>query len=195
MNNVIYRITNQVNGKVYIGLTTQGMKQRQAEHYSRLNRGDRNHKLYLAMKKYGVKSFLFEELFSCFSPDDLGDMERHFIAEHNSFQHGYNMTEGDNSISKETREKLRKVNQGRKITWYDKILESRKNNQNDKRTKYHQLLNSAGMVLEVKDLAQFCKENRLDVSNLHKYKRKEKFLGGYLLLESSTTSLNGVETK
>lgn len=40
-DNIIYKITNLINGKVYIGLTTQGLSRRKGEHVYRFNLGER----------------------------------------------------------------------------------------------------------------------------------------------------------
>lgn len=185
--NTIYKITNRVTNKVYIGLTTQGLKQRQREHFCRFNRCDRDHKLYQSMHKHGFNSFKFEEVCSVLDATDLGKMEQLFIKEYDSYQKGYNMTIGGEVIAQETKEKLSKIFKGRKITWYDKILKSRATNTLDKTRKYH-LLKHGETEIVVHNLAQFCKDNNLDQSNLHHSKHNGKAHKGYLLLESSTTS-------
>ena len=52
--NQVYKITNKINDKVYVGITTQGANRRWSEHLYRFNSGERDHKIYLAMKKYGI---------------------------------------------------------------------------------------------------------------------------------------------
>lgn len=195
MKNVIYRITNTINNKVYIGLTTQGLEQRKREHFSRLNSGNRNHKIYQALNKYGKDNFIFEVIFCCFDKKDLPFYEKLFIEIYNSYNKGYNMSLGGETVSEETKLKLSKKFSGRKVTWYNKILESRKQNKEDKRQKFHLLLNSFGFIVEVWNLKEFCVLNNIDVFNLHHYKKKNRFLKGYLLLESSTTSLYDVGPK
>lgn len=115
-NWLIYSITNTVNGKIYVGQTRQGLARRKAEHIHRFNLGERDHKLYRAMRKYGIDKFRFDIV--CYAPklEDLDELERQVIAEHNSFQRGYNMTCGGDSISDETRAKLSAIHMGRKIT-------------------------------------------------------------------------------
>lgn len=187
MKNIIYKITNKVNGKVYIGLTTQGLLQRQREHICRFNRGERDHKLYLAFRKHGLESFVFEEVCSALHEDYLKDLEIMLIAEYNSFNRGYNMTSGGDTVSLETRAKLSEALKGRKITWYDKILESRASNPNDRRQKHH-LLKQGETELMVYNLTKFCKDNGLDIANLYHTRKTNKTHKGYSLLGSSTTS-------
>lgn len=188
MKNIIYKITNLQNNKVYIGLTTQGLARRKGEHIYRLNSGERDHKLYNAMRKYGINSFSFESICSALLPEHLGELEQYFIKEYNSFNRGYNMTIGGDTVSQETRDKLSAIFKGRKITWYNKILESRSKNKNNKTKKYHTILTTYGTTFETRDLSAFCKIHNMDVSNFYHYSKKSKFLKGYLWLESSTTS-------
>lgn len=125
-NWLIYRITNKITGKVYIGQTRQGLARRKGEHIHRFNLGERDHKLYRAMRKHGLAAFEFEILCHALKAEYLDELERHFIREHNSFERGYNMTCGGDSVSEETRRKISAAHKGRKITWYDKIVATRR---------------------------------------------------------------------
>ena len=55
----IYKITNKVNNKVYIGQTSRSLEIRWREHKSRAGCYYTSH-LYSAMNKYGVDNFIFE---------------------------------------------------------------------------------------------------------------------------------------
>ena len=66
MNGIIYKITNNINNKVYIGKTLNSLEHRFNEH-KRDSRKESCEKrlLYSAMKKYGVENFsisLIEEV-------------------------------------------------------------------------------------------------------------------------------------
>jgi hypothetical protein len=176
---VIYSITNLVNGKQYVGQTSQGLKHRKAEHICRFNLGERNHKLYLAMRKYGLSNFKFEELCCVLKPKYLDAVEIEFIEKFNSFRRGYNMTCGGDSVSDETKAKIKAALTGRKITWYDKVVASRK----ERRAKYGPLKRTVvgglcsnsksylirtpdGAEIRVKGIRQFCRDNSLDHSTL-----------------------------
>lgn len=125
----IYKITNNLNGKSYIGQTVQSLRQRKREHlYRMVNQPERKEKLYMALRKHGIENFTWEVLESCNTVDELNERERHYINSLNTYNRGYNMTEGGDSVGEETKEKLRKIFTGRVITWGHKIAETRKMN-------------------------------------------------------------------
>jgi group I intron endonuclease len=110
----IYKITNLVNGKVYLGQTTQEFNKRMNQHKYELNtnRHHNNH-LQSAWDKYGEESFSFEMILTC-TIDDLDKYERYWIEFYHSMnsKHGYNKEAGGNSNkkqSKETRNKMSKL--------------------------------------------------------------------------------------
>ena len=53
---VIYQVTNRINGKSYIGFTTQTFQKRWKQHQSAARRGSKLH-LHRAICKYGVSAF------------------------------------------------------------------------------------------------------------------------------------------
>lgn len=195
-NWLIYSITNTVNGKVYIGQTRQGMARRKGEHIHRFNLGERDHKLYRAMRKYGIDKFRFDVLCCALKPGYLDELEKHFITENNSFQRGYNMTCGGDSISDETRAKLSAIHMGRKITWYDKILVTRKQNRaingpnncpirgaKSKMSKKYLVRNPDGIEQVVTGIRQFCRDNGLDHGTLFAVLAgKQRHHKGYTLI-------------
>lgn len=108
----IYKITNLVNGKVYIGLSKHILT-RWIEHKSHYKTIDSV--LYCAMRKYGLDNFSFEILEECNS-EELSEREKFYIQQYRSYVgfedcKGYNATLGgeDSSgmiITQETRMKL-----------------------------------------------------------------------------------------
>ena len=69
----IYKITNQVNGKVYIGQSVK-IKSRWAQHKREVNSGNSNTLLYNAMRKHGIENFTFEVIEEC-SQKQLNERE------------------------------------------------------------------------------------------------------------------------
>ena len=96
---IIYKITNQINNKVYIGLTTCSLKYRWAKHIAESKNINNTKHLYKSMRKYGIKNFVIEEIDSTNDFKELGKLERHYIQQYNSTNPnlGYNLTHGGES--------------------------------------------------------------------------------------------------
>lgn len=89
----IYRATNTVNGKVYIGFDSSWPK-RKGEHKNAVKYGD-NLKFYNAIRKHGWNSFQWDILYQSLDYEHcLNVMEPFFIAEHDSLANGYNGNRG-----------------------------------------------------------------------------------------------------
>lgn len=91
----IYKITNTVNGKMYIGQTRQTIARRWTEHKQCSKSKNLGYEslLYQAMKKYGIKSFVVEEVEEC-SDELLNDREIYWIAHYGTVENGYNISRG-----------------------------------------------------------------------------------------------------
>lgn len=91
----IYKITNILNGKVYIGKSIN-IQERWKNHKRVPNDGMAIHK---AMKKYGIHNFIFEVLEEC-SKEQLDAKESYWIKYYNSYLgEGYNATPGGEGAS------------------------------------------------------------------------------------------------
>ena len=95
----IYKITNKINGKVYIGQAIN-IHYRFTRHKNDafdLNNRQYHSALYQAIRKYGIENFIFEVIEEC-APDKLDEKEIHYIAQYESFgPKGYNLTPGGRS--------------------------------------------------------------------------------------------------
>ena len=111
----VYKITNTVNGKVYIGQSIN-MKTRWKDHVNSLRRGDSCCTLLQrAWNKYKEESFSFEILEVC-SEDELDDVEIKYIELYDAVNNGYNIEPGGNKnkhLAEETRKKIGDANRGR----------------------------------------------------------------------------------
>lgn len=95
MEYIIYKITNILNNKIYIGQTTETLKQRFKRHCGyQLNDGTYLHK---AMKKYGIENFIIEEIERVQNQEELDLREYYWINYYESHIKGYNLK---NSIGK-----------------------------------------------------------------------------------------------
>jgi group I intron endonuclease len=115
---IVYKITNAVNGKVYIGITKCNLSKRWAEHKCK-SKSLCSH-LYLSIKKYGINSFKIETIFEAISEKELYEKEIEFISfyKSNNPSFGYN-----NSIGGEKSSFGKKLSQEQK----DKISQYQKN--------------------------------------------------------------------
>lgn len=117
---IIYKATNLINGKVYIGQTIGTLKYRQTQHLWGAKSGS-NYHFHNALLKYGVDNFKWEVLCCCFAIDGLNEMEVYFIALYDSMKNGYNLQSGglNYRASEETKAKMSNNNAramlGRKV--------------------------------------------------------------------------------
>lgn len=88
----IYKITNNINGKGYIGKTERTIEIRWSEH-TRPSRWKMDLPLYRAFLKYGIDNFSIEEVEEC---DDtiLDEREIYWINYFDTYKKGYNCTAG-----------------------------------------------------------------------------------------------------
>lgn len=104
----IYKITNQVNGKVYIGQSRNIEKRWNQHRTTAFNSNNHNYNLplYRAIRKYGIENFIFEVLEEC-KIEELNEKEKYYIKLYNSYFEGYNLTlGGDASGSEINKEKV-----------------------------------------------------------------------------------------
>lgn len=96
MSMIIYKITNRINGKVYIGQTIHTLEQRWKQHLKNARNGVKTH-LYSAIRKYGEENFEPEIICSADTKEELNLLETYYIQEYNSIDVGYNMVDGGNN--------------------------------------------------------------------------------------------------
>lgn len=72
---IIYKITNTVDGKVYIGMTTTELDVRKP--HINLKRKSLSKPLYQAMREFGWTSFQWEIIDQADNMDELSEKERY----------------------------------------------------------------------------------------------------------------------
>lgn len=92
----IYKITNKLNGKSYIGLTVQNVETRYKQHlYLLENNKHHSIKLQKDFNTYGKENFLFSfNLYEINGIEELAELEKEAIENSQSYKDGYNMTSG-----------------------------------------------------------------------------------------------------
>ena len=87
---VVYKHTNLINGKVYIGQS--------CDYLDRWRCGGKNYfqciKFYNAIKKYGWDNFSHEVIYADLSKEEADDKEKSMIIKYNSIEDGYNLKSG-----------------------------------------------------------------------------------------------------
>ena len=116
----IYKYTNLLNNKIYIGQTKQTLEQRDKKHLQQL---EDNTYFHRALKKYGRDNFKLELVEDNIPYELLDEKEKYYIDFFESFYtlgKGYNLTQGGQwgsgtqkltiSQAKEIKEKIKKEN-------------------------------------------------------------------------------------
>jgi group I intron endonuclease len=138
----IYKITNKINSKIYIGQTNNtSLRWSQHKSNAKHNRGQQI--ITRAISKYGVDNFDFDVIASCKTQEDTNLTEEQIIFQYDSrnLEKGYNVDAGGNTTPRtpEVSEKISKSlqqhykihsgwNKGGTLTeeWKNKISESHK---------------------------------------------------------------------
>lgn len=99
MSTGIYKYENNLNGKIYIGLSSN-IQQRYSQHLTAARSNLPNEELMkidLAIRKYGIDNFSFEIIEEC-SEEQLDEREIYWISYYDSYHNGYNNTIGGRSL-------------------------------------------------------------------------------------------------
>ena len=127
----VYKVTNKENGKIYIGITSQGVTTRWHKHCSDGLYSNSNFPIHNAIRKYGKDNFqveVIETIEDSTDYDQLKEREIYWIKEFNSYNRevGYNLTLGGDGTfgrfhSEETKDKIRQKALGRKVSEESKL--------------------------------------------------------------------------
>jgi group I intron endonuclease len=196
----LYKITNTVNHKCYIGFTSLSVEQRFKKHIENSKYKRNSQKIYNAMRKYGVENFIAEQIYE---GDDALEREDEFIKRYKA---EYNMSEGGNKppsqkgntwkMSEEAKNKLRKPKPPRTPEHTEKIasqLRGRKQSEdlikkrveanvnphkpygNTNRAKNYIVIHPNGMEEVIFNIAEFARKynlSRSSICNVCKGKRQ-----------------------
>lgn len=103
----IYKVTNNINDKTYIGQTICSLEQRFYKHcWDAKHSNDTSSPLHQAMRKYGVQNFTITLVEEC-ENTLLNEREKYWIKQFNTFfGNGYNATIGGDGNAKLNEEEI-----------------------------------------------------------------------------------------
>lgn len=168
----IYKITNIITNKCYIGETKEKMPEtRWKQHKRTIEKGIGCPALQNAVKKYGIDNFTFKVLIICFDEERF-KFEKEYIKKFNSIApNGYNLTKGGEGGGfygkKHSQETINKISNTLKNKYINNddlrknVTEKNKNLMNLKETK-EKITNSVLNTERCKSL----KENKLSFKDL-----------------------------
>mgnify|MGYP001569787640 CR=1 FL=1 len=92
---IVYKLTNKINGKGYIGITSKTLESRFRGHLNHCRKGKIRYAIHNSLIKYGVDNFDKCTLYEGVSWKEIQVVERALIAEYGTyFPNGYNLTRG-----------------------------------------------------------------------------------------------------
>lgn len=191
-NGKIYKITNKINNKVYIGCTVNSLEKRFYEHLYRCFKTDYKSKLYNSIKKYGVENFEISLIEEC-DVSNIYEIEKKYIVEYDSYENGMNSTfGGEGCLGYIHSPEIRK-----------KISENTKNGNSHKGKTYEQLYGDLAVEEKIKrsdsvknsweKLTEEERKNRIKKAsqgNAKNYKYSDE-----LIKEVKNKLRNGMKTK
>jgi group I intron endonuclease len=159
---IIYKITNKINNKSYVGCTINNIKKRFEEHVCRC-KTNVNSKFYNSMRKYGFENFSIEILEIC-DINVIYDKEREYILKYDTFKNGLNSTLGgegclgyvhSNEIRKKISKSLKDGNSHKGKSYeelYGKNAEHQKNKRKEKVKTYWKEINELDKLKRINTL-------------------------------------------
>lgn len=128
----VYKITNIINNKVYIGKSLESIEKRWRLHKT----GHGSKHLFNSIKKYGIENFKFEIIEVI--EENINEVEIKYIDEFKSYisEYGYNKTLGGEGqrCSDETREKIRFKALNKSQEWRDNISKAKLGRKHSQKT-------------------------------------------------------------
>ena len=189
----IYKATNKINGKCYIGFDSKWPHRKSAH---KLSSQTQDYKFYRAIRKYGWDNFEWELIYQSKDKEHTKDiMETFFINDYNSFNNGYNSTKGGDGLlgvnhSQQTKQKISLAHKGKRLSEEHKrkmsLANKGKNISEETKQKLSLSLKGRppnpnmieanvldwiittpeGKTIQIRNLTKFCRENNLNVGHM-----------------------------
>lgn len=180
---IIYKATNLINNKVYIGQTVQNLEERRRCHnYESIHYPKTS--FNRAIKKYGKDSFVWEVIDLADSPEELNEKEIYWISYYKSTnkEWGYNTTIGGKGCSGmiHSWETLEKMKESHRERWAYELTQSQIKEAITK------LIEVYGRFPKIEELARELKTNNYQVQQ----HLKGLVHNGFLLRQGNWYMLN-----
>lgn len=95
---IVYKLTNSITGKSYIGYTTKTLEQRFEQHVFDALERKSNTYLHRSIRKHGEEAFTKEVIAESDDVEELKRLEIFYIKEFQTYGKGYNMTTGGDGV-------------------------------------------------------------------------------------------------
>lgn len=168
----IYKATNKINGKSYIGFTSNFIQRKyRHKHYSLTKKIDSY--FYNSIRKHGWNNFIWQIIYQSKDASHCKNiMENFFISEYKTFVGfsdclGYNTTMGGDGVlgyhepkSQNHKNNISKALKGKKKSDEHILLAS------FARSKEYEMLNPNGEIVKIKNMSDFCRINELNQSHM-----------------------------
>ena len=110
----IYKITNKVNNKVYIGQSKRPINERFNRHINDAVNNILDTHFARAIRKYGKENFSIEQIDEANNQDELNLKEQYWIRKYDSVKNGYNETDalykcGGNTYQSKTEAEMKLI--------------------------------------------------------------------------------------
>lgn len=194
---IVYKITNIITNKSYIGTTSRSLSNRWAAHQYVASKNQDNYKFYNAIRKYGSLNWNLDIIFETPEKKKAFEYEIEMIDSYNTIKNGYNTSRGGEGGSHywdilTEEEKIlhnKKISISKKGISYGyhhseltkkKLSESNKKWRADnigysaKRRTYICVNHNSSDYYIVNDLKKFCKEHSLRYSSMSYSSRIKK---------------------
>lgn len=125
----IYKLTNKINGKIYVGQTSKTILKRWKDHIFIAKGGKQKYPafsaIHAAIVKYGEENFDIQEIDTASNLDELNEKEMYWIAQFKKISKLYNLNNGGGGntghiVSDSTRQKLSITKSGTNNSFYGK---------------------------------------------------------------------------
>ena len=91
---IVYKITNRLTSKSYVGYTKHTVEERWKQHFELALKEKTNRKFYNAIRKHGIDCWDLDTIVTAESAEEAKHLEIHYIDLFGTYDNGYNSTRG-----------------------------------------------------------------------------------------------------